>query len=303
MGQADILSIGQHMGRAARPGGTFAKVLDMAHAHRRAQREADATVLCGPDCQEARHFARRYTRHVHTLGELWREVERERYLMEFALHNREGGDRPDVPALLARMGANRKHVEELAAAFRGGFESWVPMLAARHWWDNRRASPWLVLLGDARAGKTLAATSCLWRFASSYPWNSLPGGGTRRKPAMFVRVQSLARMAAWDEQQEDLRGCELLVLDDLGAENLRPEAEAAFLELLDVRYGRGALTVITSQLNVADLRARVDRVPGDYQGETRLWRRVRESSLVLEGDLLWRGDVAVPQDEWMRGQR
>ncbi|MBJ6762783.1 ATP-binding protein [Myxococcaceae bacterium JPH2] len=298
-----------------------ARIMRAAAEHARRQREADEIVLC--DCPDLRPGIP----HARTLGDMARMAHQAEYECRLQRAVIEG-ETPNVPRQLARMGANKVHVDVLSAAPHKQLERRIPLLAARYWWDSlsldarhecegrpaMRATlaqrmlargprrPWLALLGDADAGKTLAATYGLWQWAKAFPWNSRPGGGVQRRPGLLVRVQTLARASAWDEMHEELRAAEMLVLDDWGAEQLSATAEAALTELMDVRYGRGALTIITSQLNCAEIAKRFDGERGEA-GPGRIWRRVKERALVLEGDVLWSGDVQVPGAQWMGGAR
>jgi DNA replication protein DnaC len=72
-----------------------------------------------------------------------------------------------------------------------------------------------------------------------------------------------------DAVVERLRGCDLLIIDDLGAEFLTPFAQAALLDLVNTRLISGKKTLASTNLTRADLRARyspalASRLEGEF---------------------------------------
>jgi DNA replication protein DnaC len=105
---------------------------------------------------------------------------------------------------------------------------------------------WLVLQGQSGSGKThLAAAIANHREAAGFP-------------AQFVVVPDLldhlrssfdpASPVSYDRMFEDIRSANLLVLDDLGAQNATPWAREKLFQLLNHRYNAELVTVITTTI-------------------------------------------------------
>jgi DNA replication protein DnaC len=269
-------------------------MLESAARDRENQAQARALVLC--DCPG----------HPHTLHEAWVQAHQEDYGRKVrAIAERA---EVDIPRQLVRMGCPELHVQRLMAGQKGGkkrLEERPALQAARHFLgqpeDARRA--FLVLCGPADSGKTLAAAAVLWARAQKYPWGSRPTGAGG-DPFVFVRASTLARLSAWDDDARAFeRRCQLarvLVLDDLGTEQLTSVGEMILGELIDVRYGSGRETVITTMLGPDAFVSRYDEMGGQARkpGERgRVGRRIRERGLVLNGGVLTAGDEVVKRFE------
>jgi DNA replication protein DnaC len=112
----------------------------------------------------------------------------------------------------------------------------------------------LLLLGSPGCGKTVATAEALTR------------GGC------FFRAIELARLSSFDKEDratfQDAAHIRTLVLDDLGAELLHDGWRPMLDELVDIRYGNRAQTVITSNLDAKAFKERygeriADRVRHD----------------------------------------
>lgn len=119
--------------------------------------------------------------------------------------------------------------------------------------DSRKT--FLLLLGSAGVGKTVAAVKMLGR-----------GSG------LFVRAVELSRLSTFgreDRQRlEAAQSARRLVLDDLGTEMLHDGWRPLLDELVDIRESERRRTVITSNLDMGTLRTRygarvLDRIRGD----------------------------------------
>lgn len=126
----------------------------------------------------------------------------------------------------------------------------------------------LLMLGSWGCGKTSASAEAL-----------VDGG-------QFARAVVLSRMSAYDKDDRRTWGtvCDasVLVLDDLGAEQLHDAWKPMLDELIDVRYGSRQKTIITTNLDADLFRARygeriADRIRHDgfieTCGDTSLRRR------------------------------
>jgi hypothetical protein len=117
----------------------------------------------------------------------------------------------------------------------------------------------LVLAGEVDTGKTVAAA-----------WGAAWSGGRMVKALDLVRAGLYPEDAGFWPR---LFAEKLLVVDDLGVEPLDAKGFgiAAITDLVDRRYDSGRKTIITTNLPMADFRARY----GTGVGE-RLWRRMVE---------------------------
>jgi len=114
---------------------------------------------------------------------------------------------------------------------------------------------WLLLEGEHGCGKThLAAAIANEREQQGFP-------------AFFVVVPDLldhlrsafnpASLISYDRSFEDVRSANLLVLDDLGAQNTTPWAREKLFQLLNHRYVAELPTVITTSANLNEIDASI----------------------------------------------
>lgn len=129
--------------------------------------------------------------------------------------------------------------------------------AVRSWRAGRIIVPWLALSGGTGCGKSVAAA-----------WMVADCGG------MWVRAERLARvfMASFGDQfdeQEQIRDCAFLVLDDIGSELDAARMTSVLIELLDSRKSRRQATLLTTNLGRAAFKERY--------GNERMLSRLHES--------------------------
>lgn len=155
----------------------------------------------------------------------------------------------------------------------------TPALEAVRRWLDARPRPWaLVLLGGAGVGKTVAAALAAQR--------ALAAG----RSVQWVRVAAASRESTFGDEaaarERRWRTAGLLVLDDLGAE-FASEAWTAVLDsVLDARWSNNAPTVLTSNVAVPDLRARLGVRVAD--------RLAQEGRVEACGDVSLRRKAVVP---------
>ena len=98
----------------------------------------------------------------------------------------------------------------------------------------------LMLSGDKGNGKTFALASAVWKHGGRY-----------------IDAHQLVATSTWDTATlGDLEHCRLLAIDEMGAEFTNPAFEANLYALLDRRYRAGRKTVLATNLNAADFKAR-----------------------------------------------
>jgi DNA replication protein DnaC len=101
--------------------------------------------------------------------------------------------------------------------------------------------------------------------------------------AFFLRVGDVPRND--QEVIDDLVDPGLypvLVLDDVGVEKLTPRMQEILFRIVDGRLGAGGVTLYTSNLDLDQLRERMDAADGAFQGcGQRLAGRIREGCNVV----------------------
>lgn len=253
----------------------------------------------------------------------WLEIHEEAHLFDYGYHVAQARQTAavDLPHQLRRAGAPENAV---ARIHLGGLDERPSLFAAKVWLgieperlgvqgkhaalqvrvqQGRERRPFLGLFGVTDRGKTLAAVYALMARMRRYAWNSGSTGDRQSRPFYFVRFTEFAAVLAWDsatrEWVEGLKRARCLVLDDMGKEFLSPVAQGMLFELLDVRYGQGLDTIITSQATVGEFQARYDGppVPGGKPGA--IFRRLKERGVILrdggdeKGALLMVGDTEL----------
>lgn len=152
-------------------------------------------------------------------------------------------------SLLMRSGAGQRSITATDA-----IEECDAMKAAREWMSTGGGT--LLLAGSPGTGKTVAATWCVREVCQ---------GG---EVGYFRRATEIARLSSFDSGAEEidrLRDCALLVVDDLGSENMTGHARGLLFEILDHRHESYLRTVITTNLKRAEIREKlgdrlIDRV-------------------------------------------
>lgn len=137
----------------------------------------------------------------------------------------------------------------LEAIYDGRLDETVGIRAVEHWLSAQDPAPCLVLLGGTGSGKTVAALHAIRR---------LEAGSFARAPELGGAVRPTFDERKLGQRELDPRSVRLLVIDDLGAEQLTPRfAEALFLAI-DARQDVSRRTIITSNLGKEDFRPRYD---------------------------------------------
>lgn len=153
-----------------------------------------------------------------------------------------------------------------ALVSRNGLRDTASRSAVRVWIDDAQARPWLVLSGGTGCGKSVAAAEYVAEHG-----------------ALWVRAELLVRVFQANfgdqfEQQELIRDCRDLVLDDIGSEAEPLKMCSVLIEILDARKSRRQRTIVTTNLGK---RAFAER----YANE-RLISRLAEQ-------IAWHGDTAT----------
>ncbi len=126
-------------------------------------------------------------------------------------------------------------------AYEAGLQSTPALEAVKTFLDSEKS--FLLLMGSAGAGKTVATTEAL-----------------AKKRGTFIRAVELARQSVFDQAGRQtldaIHRCQLLVIDDLGAEMLHDGFKPMLDELVDVRYGARLQTIMTTNLDGQTIKAR-----------------------------------------------
>lgn len=114
------------------------------------------------------------------------------------------------------------------------------LVATREFLDGPPRLRFLMLGGKAGNGKTFAMARSVWNEGGRY-----------------VDAHELVRLSTFDEAEWDyLARCHLLAIDELGAEATNASFEANLYNLLDRRYRAGRRTILGTNLNAQEFKAR-----------------------------------------------
>ena len=131
----------------------------------------------------------------------------------------------------------------------------MALMQARNWNMNGI----LYLYGDTGKGKSFAAAWILYNHKLQQFLKNL------RFPMMWnAKADSIAWMSAYRAVSDKLyiNTCcysSLLVLDDLGEEVNTPSTKATISEIINERYNRNSITIITSNLSMTDIESRYSK--------------------------------------------
>lgn len=219
--------------------------------------------------QEAVERLKQWERDNPELARDWNEaylehVHRERAAKESARQREARRQRIQVDAheRLVRLGAPKRAVQQ----WRAGLTETTGVLAVRRLLAEGKAL--CLLTGGVGTGKTVAAVAAMA--------SRLLEARDEDLPALFMRASEGARMGMYGASDrrlyEQMLGAGLLVVDDLGMEFLGDGSvwRSTFEEMLDVRYGDGLPTVLTTNLDAVAFRGRY--------GE-RVYDRIRHSGI------------------------
>ncbi|HUS85533.1 MAG TPA: ATP-binding protein, partial [Anaerolineales bacterium] len=120
---------------------------------------------------------------------------------------------------------------------------------------------WLVLMGTFGCGKThLAASIANYRASNGYP-------------VMFVVVPDMLdhlratfnpdSMISYDRRFDEIRTADLLILDDLGTQSMKPWVREKLYQLFNYRYNASLPTVITTSDDLEEIDPRLRARMGD----------------------------------------
>ena len=161
------------------------------------------------------------------------------------------------PAFDSALGASPRELMTSALAVCQDYAARFPDYPSRN----------LYLYGGTGLGKTLLSGCIAKRVAQAGHWTVYATAGEllrQYEDLKFNRDESGTCLEAVRRYE----GCELLVLDDLGSEMITPFVQSALYQLLNQRMLTGKHTVISSNLDMEDVRSRyVGQVASRLEGE------------------------------------
>lgn len=188
--------------------------------------------------------------------------------------------RASLPSHLLACGVGDVHAEAIVT----GLRETAAARACRSWWEG--SETFLLLTGGVGSGKTVAACELFAKLMRPGGYEFIGGVPEYdRRAGRVVQACELAALGMFGPeakealaQATDLR---LLVLDDLGSEYLTDAWRSNLFLLVNARWLKRRRTVITTNLDMAALKARY---------EPRVFDRIRDSGRAVHcGDKSLRG--------------
>lgn len=133
--------------------------------------------------------------------------------------------------------------------------------------ENVQQGKGLFLTGGAGTGKTTWA----YKIATRYIWEKAQQGDLDAIPVYYVNIPSLMsdlKLAFKDDELQRkitsrIQDADLVIFDDIGAENATPWAKEQLYQFINYRYSNGKASLFTSNLPLSSLEYRVaDRIKG-----------------------------------------
>lgn len=189
--------------------------------------------------------------------------------------------RAEVEAKAAERvrGAMKEWERAVPAEFRGltlgGLLRGVcvsPAVAEAVAWEPTPEKPWLLLAGGSGSGKTSAVWLLLRKFAERGLRAKVYSSGEFADAAVEAQMEGTA-----PEMRRELRGVDLLVLDDLDKEVLRERAQEMLFYALNARYAARLPIIITTNDNWAGL----EKQWPDAETGAAAVRRMKQKSHVI----------------------
>lgn len=137
----------------------------------------------------------------------------------------------------------------------------------------------LGLIGEAGAGKSSAMACLLWTLERPFLWWS----GTEARDAAIEAATADKDRDGANRRWEHAMRIPLLVLDDISQGRLTEAWSSKLFDLLETRLGGGLPTLWTSQISIAELKAKIIRQNGQDSAQAEaITRRMAQHSLILK---------------------
>lgn len=137
----------------------------------------------------------------------------------------------------------------------------------------------LGLIGKAGAGKSSTMACLLWTLEKPFLWWS---GTEARDAAIEAATADKDREGATRRWEHAMR-VPILVLDDISQGKLTEAWSSKLFDILETRLGAGLPTFWTSQLTLAEIRAKIIRQNGNDAAQAEaISRRLAQHSLVCK---------------------
>lgn len=137
----------------------------------------------------------------------------------------------------------------------------------------------LGLIGDAGSGKSSAMACLLWTLETPFLWWS----GTEARDAAIEAATADKDREGANRRWEHAMRIPLLVIDDISQGRLTEAWSSKLFDLLETRLGGALPTLWTSQISIAELKAKIIRQNGQDSAQAEaITRRLAQHSLVLK---------------------
>jgi DNA replication protein DnaC len=146
-------------------------------------------------------------------------------------------------------------------------------------WSAAKKHGGIGLIGEAGAGKSSAIACLLWTLEQPFVWWS----GTEARDAAIEAATADKDREGANRRWEHAMRVPLLVVDDISQGKLTESWSSKLFDILETRLGSGLPTLWTSQIPIADIKAKIVRQNGgDVAQAEAITRRMSQHSLVLK---------------------
>ena len=178
--------------------------------------------------------------------------DRDEILREEIERQRAEAKQKQAEGLWARSNVGKRFKDASLSGYTGDMEA---LKACRRWVNELKEGEGLVLCGSYGTGKTHLATATAREVMERYGmtvWFSTFAGMLQELKGTYGNSRE------FNETLQKYRIVDLLVIDDLGKENLTPWASEMLFTIIDERYRNMKAVIITTNLMPKELSQHID---------------------------------------------